>query len=112
MRGILDGVRAHEVSPAFVGRQAELSVLADVLRRATARTPGAVLIGGEAGGGKTRLVGEFAERVGGEALILSGACLSSARRLPVRPVHRRAPPARTGDGCGGDRRADAARRRP
>ncbi|WP_289851522.1 ATP-binding protein [Actinoallomurus purpureus] len=86
MRGILDGVRAHEVSPAFVGRQPELAVLADALRRATAGTPGAVLIGGEAGGGKTRLVGEFAERVRGEALILSGACLQlSTVGFPYAP---------------------------
>ncbi|WP_433180523.1 helix-turn-helix transcriptional regulator [Actinoallomurus sp. CA-150999] len=86
MRGILDGVRAREVSPAFVGRQPELSVLADALRRATAGTPGAVLIGGEAGGGKTRLVGEFADRIAGEALILTGACLQlSTVGFPYAP---------------------------
>ncbi|MEV5705177.1 AAA family ATPase [Actinoallomurus sp. NPDC052274] len=86
MRGILDGVRAHEVSPAFVGRQPEIAVLTDALRRAEAGTPGAVLIGGEAGGGKTRLVGEFADRVRRDALILSGACLQlSTVGFPYAP---------------------------
>ncbi|WP_345437003.1 ATP-binding protein [Actinoallomurus vinaceus] len=79
-------MRAREVSPAFVGRQEELAVLADALRRATAGTPGGVLIGGEAGGGKTRLVGEFADRIAGEALILTGACLQlSTVGFPYAP---------------------------
>ncbi|GAA0368753.1 ATP-binding protein [Actinoallomurus spadix] len=86
MRGILDGVRAHEVSPAFVGRRSELAVLTDALRRAEAGTPGAVLIGGEAGGGKTRLVGEFAERACRETLVLTGACLQlSTVGFPYAP---------------------------
>ncbi|MEV5747998.1 AAA family ATPase [Actinoallomurus sp. NPDC052308] len=86
MRGILDGVRAHEVSPAFVGRQPEIAVLTDALRRAEAGTPGAVLIGGEAGGGKTRLVGEFVDRVRREALVLTGACLQlSTVGFPYAP---------------------------
>jgi ATP/maltotriose-dependent transcriptional regulator MalT len=83
---MLGGVRAHEVSPAFVGREAELSMLSDACQRAAAGTPGAVLIGGEAGGGKTRLVGEFTSRVGGDALVLMGACLElGAAGFPYAP---------------------------
>src|SRR4051794_1713019 len=86
MPGILVDVRAHEVSPAFVGREAELAVLADACDRARAGAPGAVLVGGEAGGGKTRLVGEFADRVHGEALVLTGGCLQlSTVGFPYAP---------------------------
>ncbi|MEU0055809.1 AAA family ATPase [Streptomyces sp. NPDC006334] len=48
------------VSPVFVGRAEELGVLNDALSRAAAGEPQALLIGGEAGVGKTRLVEEFA----------------------------------------------------
>jgi ATP/maltotriose-dependent transcriptional regulator MalT len=83
---MLDSVRAHEVSPAFAGREAELAVLADACERAKAGTPGAVLLGGEAGGGKTRLIGEFAGRLHDEVLVLSGGCLElSTAGLPYAP---------------------------
>lgn len=86
MPGILRGVRSHEVSPAFVGRTAELSTLADACERARGGTPGAVLIGGEAGGGKTRLVGEFTARVRDDVLVLAGGCLElSTAGFPYAP---------------------------
>jgi ATP/maltotriose-dependent transcriptional regulator MalT len=83
---MLGGVRAHEVSPAFVGRKAELSTLADACDRARGGTPGAVLLGGEAGGGKTRLVDEFAARVRDDVLVLAGGCLElSTAGFPYAP---------------------------
>ena len=86
MPGMLGGVRAHEVSPAFVGREAELGTLADACERARGGTPGAVLLGGEAGGGKTRLVGEFADRVRDDVLVLVGGCLElSTAGFPYAP---------------------------
>ncbi len=86
MPGILGHVRAHEVSPAFVGREAELTVLSDACERAVSGIPGAVLLGGEAGGGKTRLVGEFAERVREKVLVLAGGCLElSTAGFPYAP---------------------------
>ncbi len=86
MPGILDHVRAHEVSPAFVGREAELALLADACERARAGVPGAVLLGGEAGGGKTRLVGEFTRRVSDDVLVLVGGCLElSTAGFPYAP---------------------------
>jgi DNA-binding CsgD family transcriptional regulator/tetratricopeptide (TPR) repeat protein len=86
MPGILEGVRSHEVSPAFVGRESELSTLADACERARGGTPGAVLVGGEAGGGKTRLVGEFTARLHGDVLVLAGGCLElSTAGFPYAP---------------------------
>ena len=63
-------------SPVFVGRRAELDRLDDAFRRAAAGEPCLVLIAGEAGVGKSRLVAEFADRVnaaGGQAL--TGGCI-------------------------------------
>ncbi|MDN3356707.1 helix-turn-helix transcriptional regulator [Actinomadura sp. DC4] len=79
-------MRAHEVSPAFVGRKAELATLTDACDRARGGTPGAVLLGGEAGGGKTRLVDEFAARVCDDTLVLAGGCLElSTAGFPYAP---------------------------
>src|SRR4051794_4751467 len=44
MPGMLGDVRAHEVSPAFVGRKAELATLVDACERARTGVPGAVLL--------------------------------------------------------------------
>ena len=38
-------------------------------------TPGMLLLGGEAGAGKSRLVAEFAAQVRGRALVLAGGCV-------------------------------------
>lgn len=46
----------------FVGRQPELSVLLDRLDAAASGRGSVALVSGEAGAGKTRLVGELAER--------------------------------------------------
>jgi tetratricopeptide (TPR) repeat protein len=68
----------------FVGREAELERLA----AARARTPGGVLVVGEAGIGKSRLVGEF---VGGiDALVAQGgADPGGTAYAPFVPVLRR-----------------------
>ena len=47
-------------SPDFVGRSAELAELRAAYERAAGGEAAAVLVGGEAGVGKTRLVGEVA----------------------------------------------------
>jgi len=46
-------------SPTFVGRVEELQVLEAARRRAADGEPAVVLVGGEAGVGKTRLVAEL-----------------------------------------------------
>jgi DNA-binding CsgD family transcriptional regulator/tetratricopeptide (TPR) repeat protein len=59
----------------FVGRSAELDKLRTLLPRATGESLRTVLLGGEPGSGKSRLVREFAtEAVEQGALVLYGAC--------------------------------------
>jgi AAA ATPase domain len=80
--GILCGMSTRTVSPVLVGRTGELNRLED----AFAASPGAVLIGGEAGVGKTRLIREFTARVAGRARVLTGGCLElGADGLPFAP---------------------------
>ncbi|WP_165965483.1 ATP-binding protein [Actinomadura bangladeshensis] len=70
------------VSPVFAGRAAELAELRGAHARACAGGPAAVLIGGEAGGGKTRLVAEFTRGL----RTLAGGCLDlGAASLPYAP---------------------------
>ncbi|AEV84965.1 hypothetical protein ACWT_3941 [Actinoplanes sp. SE50] len=71
----------------FVGRAAELADLAGALGDAVRGDPRTVLIAGEAGVGKTRLLEEFEERCAGRELLLArGACVSvGAGELPYSP---------------------------
>ncbi|MFI2611998.1 AAA family ATPase [Kitasatospora sp. NPDC018619] len=76
------------VSPVFVGRGSEITELTDALRRAGTGNPQAVLIGGEAGVGKTRLLEEFLERAAARGAVTSlGSCLEvGAEGLPYAPL--------------------------
>ena len=59
----MNGVEARTAAggdASFVGREPELRVLGERLERALAGTGGLVLVAGEAGIGKTRMLGEFA----------------------------------------------------
>lgn len=56
---MLGTVETKSVSPVFVGRDGELTVLTEALARAAAGEPQALLVGGEAGVGKTRLIEEL-----------------------------------------------------
>ena len=84
------GVMARRVtSPVFIGRDRELALLAEAADRATNGQASTVLIGGEAGVGKTRLVAEFAERARATgAIVLQGACVSVGgdEGLPFGPI--------------------------
>ena len=51
-------------SPVFAGRAAEFRLLEGAFDAAAGGMAGAVLIGAEAGGGKSRLVSEFTGRLG------------------------------------------------
>lgn len=62
-------------SPSFVSRSAELVRLRAALARARSGAPALVVVGGEAGVGKTRLVSEFTNEVGDGADILVGRCI-------------------------------------
>jgi len=72
---------------AFVGRQAELARVAELLAQARSGRAGALLVLGEAGIGKTRLLAEAA-RAGGAAgwRVASVACLPFVAPLPYEPV--------------------------
>lgn len=80
------------VSPVFVGRGPEITVLASALRRAGEGRPQAVLIGGEAGVGKTRLLEEFLHQAGEGAdadsvVTTLGSCPEiGAEGLPYAPL--------------------------
>ncbi|MFF9278478.1 helix-turn-helix transcriptional regulator [Streptomyces griseosporeus] len=84
---MLGTVEISSVSPVFVGRTDELDVLHDALARAHAGEPQALLIGGEAGVGKTRLVEEFTAAAGRDgAVVAVGGCVEiGADGLPFAP---------------------------
>jgi DNA-binding CsgD family transcriptional regulator/tetratricopeptide (TPR) repeat protein len=73
---------------AFIGRLAEFALLEDAAGAALEGDPGAVLIGGEAGVGKTRLVTEYASRMkAAGACVLTGGCFElSGGGLPYGPI--------------------------
>ena len=64
---------ARSVSREFIGRKSELARLRAALERSAAGAPQTVLLGGEAGVGKSRLVEEFARRSGVRLAI--GSCI-------------------------------------
>ncbi|MGW3101699.1 helix-turn-helix transcriptional regulator [Streptomyces sp. NPDC001100] len=84
---MLAGVETRSVSPVFVGRADELDTLNDALARAAAGEPQALLLGGEAGVGKTRLVEEFATAAcrRGAVVALGGCVEIGADGLPFAP---------------------------
>ncbi|WP_433529302.1 helix-turn-helix transcriptional regulator [Micromonospora sp. CA-263727] len=77
---------ARAPSTVLVGRQREMAQLRDALTRARAGEPVTVLVGGEAGVGKTRLLEEFGRSAGGDARLLVGQCLELGEAgLPFAP---------------------------
>ncbi|WP_443051955.1 helix-turn-helix transcriptional regulator [Streptomyces sp. NBC_00250] len=84
---MLGAVETRSVSPVFVGRAGELTALTEALSRATAGEPQALLIGGEAGVGKTRLIEEFLDTACGQgAVVALGGCVElGADGLPFAP---------------------------
>ncbi|GLW99614.1 AAA family ATPase [Microtetraspora sp. NBRC 16547] len=84
---MLDHMMARAVSPVFVGRGAELEMLAEAFDQARKQAAVAVLLGGEAGVGKTRLVSRFADQAARDgAHVLAGGCVElSAEGLAYAP---------------------------
>ena len=93
VRSRLDVVAATELTP-FVGRDQELMLLEDRFAQATERSGQTVLICGEAGIGKSRLMQAFRERVAERAhswLECRGSPYSQDSALyPVLELHRQA----------------------
>ena len=78
---------APTISAPLVGRTDELAALRSALAAVRDGSPASVLVGGEAGVGKTRLISEFAatEQAAGTR-VLTGGCLElSADGLPFAP---------------------------
>jgi len=79
---------ATRSSPITVGRDVELGRIEDALTRAAGGQPQIVIVRGEAGIGKTRLVGEAVERArAAGSPILHGGCLDlEGEGLPYLPL--------------------------
>src|SRR5829696_377000 len=74
--GMIGGVARRVSSPVVVGRHAEAARLGAALERAAGGQPAIVLVAGEAGVGKTRLVHGLVGRAGElGAVALTGGCL-------------------------------------
>src|SRR5947207_9046914 len=76
------------VSPVLVGRQRETEAIEARLQQAQAGSPAVVLVGGEAGVGKTRLVDELGRNAAaGGARVLVGRCVPlGGDGLPFAPL--------------------------
>jgi DNA-binding CsgD family transcriptional regulator len=73
---MIGGVARRVSSPVLVGRDAEVAQLRAALERAAAGHPAIVVVAGEAGVGKTRLVAELLRNADGlGAVALTGGCL-------------------------------------
>src|SRR5439155_2543081 len=79
-------VLSRVLSPVLVGRDSELSTLEDALLASLRGDGGVVIVGGEAGMGKTRLVNTLAvraRRLG--CVVLAGGCSEAELSLPYLP---------------------------
>ena len=113
---ILRSVRSRLTSSHFVGRVGELAELELAVREAASGRATLVLLGGDSGVGKTRLVGELERRlddlIPGETIVmLRGECVEQTDgELPYARAARGAAPARP-RGPSGARRAGAGQPR-
>jgi predicted ATPase len=85
----MERVATRVSSPLFIGRHAELEALTEAVDGAAAGRAGVVLIGGDAGIGKTRLITEMADRARHNGvLVLEGGCVSlgDGGGLPFAPI--------------------------
>lgn len=69
-------------SSSLIGREGDLASLEAALSRAVAGDAATVLVGGEAGIGKTRLVTEFAARLPEGTVLVRGQCVDLDRDAP------------------------------
>jgi predicted ATPase/DNA-binding CsgD family transcriptional regulator len=84
---MLEHVTTRRSSSVLVGREAEFAALREAFKRARDEEPTAVLVGGEAGVGKTRLLAEFTRYASAAgARVLTGHCLELGEEgLPFAP---------------------------
>src|SRR5215470_13343989 len=72
--------------PVVVGREGELAALAEVFSRAAGGHGTCVVITGEAGVGKTRLLTEATTRARERQVVLAGRSTPTDRVSPLRPL--------------------------
>ena len=83
--GLEGNLRRHDTP--LVGRDDELAQLEVAYREACERSqPRLVTVIGDAGAGKSRLLGEFVERRGGRARVLKGRCLPYGEGITFWPL--------------------------
>lgn len=74
-------------APAMIGRDADLARLNERLDEVRAGAPFTVIVGGEAGIGKTRLISEFKRGLPADVLLLTGQCVDlGSVAAPYAPV--------------------------
>ncbi|HLV58252.1 MAG TPA: AAA family ATPase [Natronosporangium sp.] len=82
VRGAVGGDRADDICmPGFIGREQEVATLVRALAG-----PSVVLVEGEAGIGKSRLIQEFLATVRGDHRILVGVCPPYRESLTLGPI--------------------------
>ena len=77
---------ADQHASPFVSRTREIAVLEDLLLQVEEGCGQAVLVAGDPGIGKTRLLHEFHRRTSGRAAWLQGSAVSFGRSLPFHPL--------------------------
>ncbi len=99
-QAVLDGRPLPDTAPAaeptwktmpgldvpLIGRESALGRLTTAYASASAGHGGVVLISGEAGIGKSRLMQEFATRMQERALVLSGSGYADTQTMPYQPI--------------------------
>src|SRR5262249_14305632 len=87
LAGMLEEGATCNVSPVLVGRSEQMAALDAALAAVQQGSPATLLLGGEAGVGKARLVSEFAARAATSgARVIAGGCLElGASGLPFAP---------------------------
>lgn len=85
--GILENLSSRPISAAFIGRRAQLAELAAAFATVGDGEPATVLLGGEAGVGKSRLTAEFADqaRAQGARVLIGGCQRLGTEALPFAP---------------------------
>ncbi len=82
----VDPLAALDRRTALVGRSEPLELLSTAWECAVRAVGGFVLVRGEAGIGKTRLIGALLQRVGPDATVLFGRCYEATTSQPYAPV--------------------------
>jgi predicted ATPase len=82
-------IRLHQpvVCPILVGRSAEMNLLQECIETAASGQGGVVLLSGEAGIGKSRLVAELQQSASAQDFqLLSGQCFPTDRSCSYAPL--------------------------